>query len=245
MSVCAALRENRAALGRSLQLRPRDGSRLHGGVRIRCFRFAGGLRRASKLSGKPTTATAASSWRTSRRSTIRPGRPRTSGPSIRSIPARCSPRATSRPATTSRRRTRSSSATVITRAVFELCARTERDYRAACYQGLGGDAIVDSAKHAFGVVAKTQPIWMGCARSAESIGGARQLRDRGGAGRAARPGRWRSTRARALCGFYGADRWAIGPALGLRTGAGAGLPGAAAATRVSRAAMTITLAATG
>ncbi len=39
--------------------------------------------------------------------------------------------------------------------VFELCAQTERDYRAACYQGLGGDAIVDSAKHAFGVAAKT------------------------------------------------------------------------------------------
>ena len=84
--------------------------------------------------------------------------------------------------------------------VFELCARTERNYRAACYQGLGGDAIVDSAKHVFGEVAKTQYLDGLCAlgESIEArancvIGavlvGLRDLVDG-------------ESRARALCGFY-------------------------------------------
>ena len=88
--------------------------------------------------------------------------------------------------------------------VFELCAQTERDYRAACYQGLGGDAIVDSAKHAFGVAAKTAYLDGLCAlgrspaaRANCVIGavlvGLRDLVDG-------------AHRARALCRYYGEAR---------------------------------------
>jgi hypothetical protein len=38
--------------------------------------------------------------------------------------------------------------------VFALCARAERDFRGACYRGLGGDIAVDAAKHVVGARAR-------------------------------------------------------------------------------------------
>ncbi len=38
--------------------------------------------------------------------------------------------------------------------VFRLCSRVERDFRGACYRGLGGDVAVESAKHVIGDRAK-------------------------------------------------------------------------------------------
>ncbi|MCA1703289.1 MAG: hypothetical protein LC808_08520, partial [Actinobacteria bacterium] len=47
-------------------------------------------------------------------------------------------------------------------AVFRLCARTEKDYRAACYRGLGGNAAIQSSKLIRGQAAKTETLRQLC-----------------------------------------------------------------------------------
>jgi hypothetical protein len=48
-------------------------------------------------------------------------------------------------------------------AVFSLCGTTERDYRAACYRGLGGNAAIQSSKLIRGQRAKTETLRQLCA----------------------------------------------------------------------------------
>jgi hypothetical protein len=52
--------------------------------------------------------------------------------------------------------------------VFRLCARTEKDYRAACYRGLGGNAAIQSSKLIRGQAAKTDTLRGLCGLGSDS-----------------------------------------------------------------------------
>jgi hypothetical protein len=52
-------------------------------------------------------------------------------------------------------------------AVFRLCARTEEDFRAACYEGLGGNAAIQGSKLIRGQAAKTETLRRLCGLGAD------------------------------------------------------------------------------